>query len=640
MADDCSRELGGAGSPEHGGGGRGGNGPHGGGGSRSGNSPQTSDGLYDGPAFGRTAAPAYSTACRLGKQYSEIWPVSADPDKTSGRGSDGHVSSAQYFAAAQRQRNERWGGKGNGARRTSFRGLDLEYHHWLEDLLASRVVRRILGFIARPRPGRKPILQEAIESYADSNATIWRRLVYWPIHSVIRRIKGGTSDEVFRRRVAEHSSTVRGLVLASRSIAEFGLSFPQRFSAPMFLVWNFTNACNLRCRHCYQDTKHRRLPDELNLAEKLAVIDQAGELSIPMIAFAGGEPTIDRDLLPALRRCHDHGIHTSVATNGATMTPKLAAQLAEAGASYIEISLDSVDPQRHDAFRGVPGMWERTVRGMRIVTQTPGLRLGVAMCVHQGNYAEVEQMIQFAVDIGATTFAHFNFIPVGRGLEMVEGDLSPRQREQLLLLLNKWMQSGRIGVLSTSPQLGKVCLAHAPVGGLTAASHAGSGAGLKARVLAKYLGGCGAGRCYNAIEPNGDVTPCVYLPHRVLGNVRQRPLVEIFRGNKFWEITCDRSRRLSHCEVCRFRAYCGGCLARSDAYYGVLNAGDPGCLFNEKHWEELVRRGVARDPTVSSRDCEQHENRGEHESGGEHHAGQDHPGGRDEEEQFSPTASS
>jgi radical SAM protein with 4Fe4S-binding SPASM domain len=552
------------------------------------------------PPFGRTAPPAHSTACKLGKQYADAWPVSNDPVKNAERGTDGHVTSVQYLATTQRQRSQESSNNGNGVKR-SFRNVDLEYHHWLEDVLGRRLVRKLLGFLSRPRPGGKAIIQEAIESYADPRATLWQRLRYWPIHFAIRRIKGGTSDEVFRRSVAEHTSVVRGLVLTARSVAEFGLGNPQRFSAPMFLVWNFTNQCNLRCRHCYQDTEHRRLSDELVLAEKLAVVDQAGELSIPMIAFAGGEPTIDRDLLPVLRRCQHYGIHTSVATHGGTMTPKLAEQLAESGVRYVEVSLDSVHARRHDEFRGVPGMWERTVRGMRIVTQTPGLRLGVAMCVHQGNYAEVEQMIQFAVDIGASTFAHFNFIPVGRGLEMVEGDLTPRQREQLLLLLNKWMQSGKIGVLSTAPQLGKVCLSHAPVEGRTAASHAGSGAGLKARVLAKYLGGCGAGRCYNAIEPNGDVTPCVYLPHRVLGNVRQRPLLEIFRENKFWEITCDRSRRLSHCEVCKFKAYCGGCLARSDAYYGVLNAGDPGCLFNEKHWEELVRQGVARDPAATQR---------------------------------------
>ncbi|MFH1745906.1 MAG: radical SAM protein [Planctomycetota bacterium] len=536
-------------------------------------------GRYD----SRTQPPTHSTAFKLGKQYADDWPNSVNPDKRSSRSQDGYINSHGYL------RRSRSVAADKNCR------FDLEYHHWLEDVLDKYWMRKLLGFLTRPRRGRLTIIEEVIASYGNPAAPKWQRLAYWPLHQAINRIKGSTPIETFRQRVAEHTSTVRGLVLTARSVAEFGLSTPQRFSAPLFVVWNFTNRCNLRCQHCYQDTDHKRLADELTLAEKLDIIDQAGEMYIPMIAFAGGEPTIDRDLLPVLKRCQRYGIHTSIATHGGTLTPKLTAELAAAGVKYVEVSLDSVHAERHDKFRGQPGMWERTVRGMRNVVAQEGLRLGVAMCVHQNNFDEVDDMIRFAIDIGASTFAHFNFIPVGRGLEMTAQDLNPRQREKLLHLLNRWMQSGKIGIISTAPQLGKICLAHAPVDGRTAASHAGSGAGWKARVVAKYLGGCGAGRCYVAIEPNGDITPCVYLPHRVLGNIRQRRLADIARNNDFWEITCDRDRRLAHCEVCEFKSYCGGCLARSDAYYGVLNAGDPGCLFNEKHWQELVRQGVAAD---------------------------------------------
>ena len=151
-----------------------------------------------------------------------------------------------------------------------------------------------------------------------------------------------------------------------------------------------------------------------------------------------------------------------------------------------------------------------------------------------------------------------------------------------------------MGVISTAPQLGRVCLAGAGLdGGRVTCSHAGSGSGAKARVVAKYLGGCGAGRTYVCIEPNGNITPCVYLPHRVMGNVREAPLVDLYRRSIFWEVLNDRSRRLHHCEVCALRDYCGGCRARADAYFGQLHAGDPGCLFNQKHWEALVAAGVA-----------------------------------------------
>jgi radical SAM protein with 4Fe4S-binding SPASM domain len=496
----------------------------------------------------------------------------------------GYVTSAAYLACAGPLSQP---AAGNGT-------IDLHFHHPVEDWIGRDAVRRLLGWLARPRRGRKTVIEEVLASYGDPGAPLSQRITYWPLHRFIDYMRGGTSIATFRERVSEHAATVRGLVATARSIAEFGLTVPQRFSAPLFAVWNFTNRCNLRCRHCYQNSDTRALSDELTTAEKLDLVDQIGAQYVPMMALAGGEPTISPDLLPVLRRCRAHGMHTSVATNGSTMTPRLAAELADAGARYIEISLDSVHPEKHDAFRGQPGMWHRTVRGMRCVVEQPGLRLGIAMCVHQGNFDEVEDMLEFAVDIGASCIAHFNFIPVGRGVDMAEGDLTPRQREWLLRTFNDWMQSGRIGVISTAPQLGRVCLAHSSASGRQSCSHAGSGRGWKARVVAKYLGGCGAGRTYVCIEPNGNITPCVYMPQRVLGNVRQARFADIFRHNEFWDLLCDRGRLTHHCGVCRFKNYCGGCRARADAYFGAVNAGDPGCLFNEPHWDELIRqRGLA-----------------------------------------------
>ncbi|MFQ5806680.1 MAG: radical SAM protein [Phycisphaerae bacterium] len=543
-----------------------------------------------------TRARANSTAARIAKQYRHEFPASTNPDKSSRRTDDGYITShaqavSSRFLRIRGKQSRKTSARGNGRQRA----VDAHYHHPLEDALAIRPVQRLLRYLAQRRKGGKTTIEEIIASYANPQATFWQRLKFWPLHLFIDRMRGSVPAATFRQRIGRHTSTIRGLVITARSVAEFGLTVPQRFSAPLFSVWNFTNLCNLRCRHCYQDAAPARLDDELTLDEKLNLVDQMAEQYVPMIAFAGGEPTISPHLLPVLRHCRQYGIHTSVATNGGTMTPKLAAELAEAGARYIEISLDSVRPERHDAFRGQPGMWHRTVHGMRCVVEQDGLRLGVAMCVHQDNYAEVEDMLQFASDIGAGCLAHFNFIPVGRGLEMAGSDLTPAQRERMLQTFNRWMQSGRIGIISTAPQFGRVCLAHAPVEGLQACSHAGSGGGEKARVIAKYLGACGAGRTYVCIEPNGDITPCVYLPHRLLGNIRRRSFIDIFRNNEFWEVLCDRDRRTHHCEVCEFKNYCGGCRARADAYYGELNAGDPGCIFNAKHWERLTQRRIRSD---------------------------------------------
>jgi radical SAM protein with 4Fe4S-binding SPASM domain len=529
-----------------------------------------------------TAPAAHTTAAEIGKQYQHEFAASADADKTPLRTTDGGISSGEHLRQAAALRDH-----------VTPRELRLDFSHPLEKWLGRKPFRRLLRWLAREDAGGTARLERVIRSYRNPAASLWQRVKYWPLHKFIDRMRGATDVATFRKRLSDHTPTVRGLVIVARSIAEFGLTTPQKFAAPLFAVWNFTNRCNLACRHCYQDSAHGALADELTLDERLDLVDQMGRLHMPMLAISGGEPTTSPDLVPVLQRGRSHGMHLTIATNGTTMTPALAARLRDAGLRYVEISLDSVEPARHDAFRGVAGMWERSVAGARAVVATEGLRLGIAMCVHRGNYHEVERMIDFAQSLGAGCFAHFNFIPVGRGLKMVEGDITPRQRQDLLDMLNRRMQAGGMGIISTAPQLGRVCLTGSDIAGRAACSHAGSGSGAKARVVAKYLGGCGAGRTYVCVEPNGDVTPCVYLPHRVMGNIRRQKLAELFRGSVFWDILNDRTRRLHHCEVCAFRDYCGGCRARADAYYGQLHAGDPGCIFNDRHWQQLVDTGVA-----------------------------------------------
>lgn len=545
--------------------------------------PDTGDESY-------TAAAEHSTAAAMGKRYLHDFPPSANADKSPCRTDDGELSSGAYVRSSAALADE-----------VTSRLLQINYHHKLERYLRTRPMRWLLRVLSKERPDAKfpaawatTALERAVFSYRNPAVGARRRLRYWLLHKFIDRMRGKTDAETFRQRLSAHVPTVRGLVIVAKSVAEFGLTVPQRFSAPLFAVWNFTNRCNLACKHCYQDSEHKTLADELTLDEKFGLIDQLGRMHLPMLAFSGGEPTISKDLLPCLARAKSWGMHTTIATNGTALTRELAARLAEAGLRYVEISLDSVDADRHDAFRGSPGMWSRSVEGARNVVATPGLRLGIAMCVHQGNYDEAEAMIELAESLGAGCFAHFNFIPVGRGLKMVSGDITPQQREKLLAMLNRRMQAGGMGVISTAPQLGRVCLAGAALDeGRVTCSHAGAGSGVKARVVAKYLGGCGAGRTYICIEPNGNITPCVYLPHRVMGNVRQKGVEEIFRTSVFWDILNDRKRRLHHCEVCVFGNYCGGCRARADAYFGQLHAGDPGCILNAKHWDDLVANGTA-----------------------------------------------
>jgi len=464
----------------------------------------------------------------------------------------------------------------------------LTQRHPFEDCLSKPITGRILGRLAAGSNGHTP-LEKIFYSYRNPKASIVEKLKYAPFHKALDFfvLRTKVSPKVATEKVFHHQPTVRTLVNTARSIATYGLVAPQRFISPLLVVWNITNACNLACKHCYQDASSRSGPDEMSRIEKIKLVDELSENYVPMIALAGGEPLVDPDLWAVLERAKQKMVYVTIATNGTLLTRSNVERIAALGVKYIEVSLDSADQGIHDEFRGVNGAWARTVQGIKNVVATPGLRCGVAVCMTRETVGNAREVIELATALKVDTFVHFNFIPVGRGVEMAHEDISPRQREELLRLLLATLEERKISVMSTAPQLGRACMMFGDPEGMVAVGHAGSGKGTKARTVAKYVGGCGAFRCYCSIQPNGKVNPCVYMPNCTIGDLRKSTFAEIW-NQPLAAVFSDRDDRLDHCGVCDYRTVCGGCRARAESYTGNLRAGDPGCIYNQHMWDEIV----------------------------------------------------
>ena len=461
-------------------------------------------------------------------------------------------------------------------------------HHVLEDILSKPVVRKAFLWMTRRDSDGKCFFMRLCENYDNPSADFWKRLKWslpnWVIDLGLRKAK--LDKETLKQRLFHHPPTVKALTLTAKSIATYGLTVPQRYTAPMFPVWNITQACNLSCQHCYQNAHRTPDADELTTEEKLNLIDQMGEEFVPFAAFAGGEPLVTPDLWKVLERCQRQGIHVTLATNGTLLTPEMCARLKAANVKYVEVSLDSIDPEVHDFFRGQARSWERTVQGIRN-SVAAGIRTGMASCFTRQTAHTVDDVVKFALDLGCKTFSHFNFIPVGRGKEIIQQDMTPGQRELLLRRLQEHLGEGKITIVSTAPQFGRSCIVYGPEEGLFATGHAGRGPGKKTMVLSRYIGGCGTGRCYCAIQPNGVITPCVYISGVKVGDIRQQSFHDIW-NNPLFDTLSDRDDRGDHCGVCTYRHYCGGCRARALAYTGDIQAGDPGCIYNSHQWQELT----------------------------------------------------
>ena len=150
------------------------------------------------------------------------------------------------------------------------------------------------------------------------------------------------------------------------------------FARPYVVSWNLTYRCNLACEHCYLDaggtplvgTENFADRSELGTEECFRVIDEIAAFAPECLTIlTGGEPLLRRDILEIVRRAAERGLWVVVGTNGVRITENLARRLAEAGARGLSLSLDALDPDRHDRFRKVRGAWRNTVEGAEILEQ-------------------------------------------------------------------------------------------------------------------------------------------------------------------------------------------------------------------------------------------------------------------------------
>jgi sulfatase maturation enzyme AslB (radical SAM superfamily) len=100
-------------------------------------------------------------------------------------------------------------------------------------------------------------------------------------------------DERSLRNFVRDPTARRGLATVLRGIAKYGITKPQLLDAPFLVVWNFTNACNLKCKHCYQSAG-LRTADELTTEEKFKAVEELAKAGVVSIAFSGGEPLLPR----------------------------------------------------------------------------------------------------------------------------------------------------------------------------------------------------------------------------------------------------------------------------------------------------------------------------------------------------------
>jgi len=360
--------------------------------------------------------------------------------------------------------------------------------------------------------------------------------------------------------------------------------------------WNLTQRCNLECAHCYMsafagaDTR-----GELTTEECRRVIDEIALVNPNVfLILTGGEPLLRRDIWDIAGYAAEKRFTTVLGTNGVLLREREARLMRERGVLGASISLDSTDPRKHDAFRHLPNAWDGAVRATKVLSDA-GLDFSLHMSVTDWNVAEVPAMIDLARELGARVLNFFFLVRTGRGRLLT--DIDAAAYERILTHLAKAQGIGQGPPSFVQRLLGRGPAEPAAGGGFedpwSMPVARADGLLIRAKcaphfrriiyqldprspLLKNYAhGSCPAGKYYCRITPEGDVTPCPYMPVAA-GNLRTTSFADLWRdAGVFADL---REPRLGgRCGACEFAKVCGGCRCRAYASSGDYLAEDPAC---------------------------------------------------------------
>lgn len=344
--------------------------------------------------------------------------------------------------------------------------------------------------------------------------------------------------------------------------------------APFLVIWEVTQACDLACRHCRATAQPGRNPGELSTSEGFRLLDQVKDFGHPLMVFTGGDPLKRPDLMALLRYSTSIGLRTTV-TPSATplLTPAAIAGFKTAGVCRIALSLDGADAETHDAFRGVPGSYERTMWGFA-AARASRLETQVNTTVTRWNLHQLPWIADAVERTGAKLWSVFFLVATGRALE--SDDLSAEEYEQVFDFLYALSQNAPFDIKTTeAPHYRRYVSQQKKAARLAAGSHRRSDDHSPAMLR---QAGIRDGKGMLFVSHTGEIFPSGFLPVAA-GNIRHTSLQQAYRQTPLFQILRDSDALGGKCGECNYRHLCGGSRSRAYALTGDWMAEDPRCVY-------------------------------------------------------------
>jgi len=336
------------------------------------------------------------------------------------------------------------------------------------------------------------------------------------------------------------------------------------------VAWELTRGCNLACVHCRASADRGPFPGELSTNECLRVMDEIASISKPVIILTGGEPLLRSDIFDLAKYGTNKGCRMVMATNGTLITEEAIKAMKASGIQRISISLDGPDAETHDAFRKVEGSFKGSLQGIEMAKKGD-LEFQINTTITQANLHLIPDILRLAVDLGAIALHIFLLVPMGRGKELKDQEISGLDYEKTL----HWFYDQ---IDKVPLQLKATCAPHYYRILRQRAKKEGKKITPKEFGLDAMTRGCLGGISFCFISHVGQVQPCGYLEVNC-GNVREMPFQEIWSSSEVFQRLRNINSYQGKCGRCEFKKVCGGCRARAYEISGDYMAEEPYCIY-------------------------------------------------------------
>ena len=325
-----------------------------------------------------------------------------------------------------------------------------------------------------------------------------------------------------------------------RDTEEFFLRHDQRKPRLASLQFELTSRCNERCIHCYIPNGKKNAGFDMSFERFKYILDQYAEMGGLQVTLSGGEALMNKDIVKMLWYCREKDMQISLLTNLISLKEELIPILKDVNISLIQVSLYSMNAEKHDFITTVKGSFEKTKTAIEKL-HNADIPVQISCPIMKANKDGYDEVMKYAQRLRMKAQTDY--------IMMAQADLDTSNL------------ANRISVEETEKVIRDIMendvdyqtetLAQEPLSSISEEEFA-------------EMSLCGAGLNDLCVTVNGDIYPCAGWQGFVVGNVFRESLKEIWEHSpKLEQIRKIKQKDFPKCLKCEARDFCNMCLVRN-----------------------------------------------------------------------------